>query len=98
MSRCRTHPAVGQELRQPFLTQAVRTDRISVPVRMLSAFARTVQVAQASAKGFDLLLVRELLPLGQLQSLEHLFHVFERGAEGFDDMIDFFNGPLNGSG
>jgi hypothetical protein len=98
MSRCRAHPVVGQELRQPFLTQALRTGRISVPVRRLSAFARPVQVAQAPAKGFDLLLVRELLPLGQLQGFEHLFHILEGGAEGFDDMADLFNGPLDGSG
>lgn len=65
---------------------------------MLSAFARTVQVAQATAKGFDLLLVRELLPLRQLQGLEHFFHVFERGAEVLDDMVDLFNGPLDCGG
>jgi len=67
-------------------------------MRMLSAFPGSVQVTQAAAKGFDLLLVRELLPLGQLQGLEHFFHVFERGAEGLDDTIDLFDGLLNCSG
>ncbi len=98
MSLCRAHPAVGQELRQPFVTQAGWTQGTSVATGVFLTLTVSVQVAQAPAKGFDLLFVRELLPLGQLQSLEHLFHVFERGAEVLDDMIDLFDGSLDGSG
>jgi hypothetical protein len=68
----------------------------SVPVRMLSGFAGPVQLPQAAAKGFNLLLVRVLLPLGQLQGLQHFFHLFQGTAEGLDDVVDLFNGLLDG--
>ena len=52
-------------------------------------------MAEAAAESFDLLLVSDLLPLGQLQSLQNLFHVFEAGAEGLDDSVDFLDCLLN---
>jgi hypothetical protein len=57
-----------------------------------SVFPGLVQSAQAAAKGLDLLLVRGLLPFSQLHGFQHFLHVVECGAEGFDDVVDLFNG------
>jgi hypothetical protein len=65
---------------------------------MLAAFSGTVQLAQATAKRFDLLLVSDLLPLGQFKRLEHGFHVVQRGSESLDDMIDLLDGLLDRHG
>ena len=65
---------------------------------MGGAFSGPVQLAQAAAKRFDLLLVGSLLPLGQLEGLKDCFHIVEGGAERLDDLIDFFDCLRNGDG
>jgi hypothetical protein len=72
--------------------------RVSVPRRVRAAFSGLMQLAQAAAKRFDLLLVGGLLPLGQLEGLKHGFHIVEGGAERLDDLIDFFDCLRNGDG
>jgi hypothetical protein len=51
-----------------------------------------VEWAEAAAKGLDLLLVGVLLALGQFNGFEHFLHSVERGVEGFDDVVDLFDG------
>jgi hypothetical protein len=63
---------------------------------MLSTFAGPVQLPQAAAKRFDLLLAGVLLPLGQFQGLQHFLHVVKRAAERLDDVVDRFDRLLNG--
>jgi hypothetical protein len=67
-----------------------------VPRGRLAAFAWPVQLPQAAAKRFDLLLVGVLLPLGQFQCLQHFLHLVQGGPEGLDDVVDFFDRLLNG--
>ena len=67
----------------------------SVLVGTFPALAMSVQMTQTAAQRFDLLLVRNLLPFGQLQGLQHFVHVFQRAAERLDDMIHLFYGLLN---
>ena len=63
---------------------------------MLAAISGPVELAQTPAKGFDLLLVRGLLPLGQLEGFQHRVHIVQRGAERLNDMVDLFDGLRNG--
>ena len=67
-------------------------------VWMVSAFARPVELPQAPAQGFDLLLVGVFLALGQLKCLEDLLHVVQRVPQRVDDVIDLFNRPLHRRG
>ena len=69
-----------------------------MPVRVLSAFPGRMQMAQTAAEGLDLLLVGGLLPLGQLQSLQHFIHVLQGSAEGLDNMAHLFDSLLDCSG
>jgi hypothetical protein len=62
---------------------------------MRRAFSGPVQLPQAAAKRFDLLLVGVLLPLGQFQCLQHFLHLVQGGPEGLDDVVDFFDGLFN---
>ena len=39
-----------------------------------------------------------LLPLGQFERLEHCLHVVQRASERLDDVVDLFDGLLNGHG
>ena len=62
----------------------------------MSPIARTLmQLAQAPAQGFDLVLVGILLPLGQLQELKDFVHILERVAEGSDDARHLIDGLLD---
>lgn len=70
----------------------------SVPRRMRAALSGSVQLAQAATKRFDFLLVRGLLPLGQLEGLKHCLHIVEGGAERLDDLIDLFDCLRNDDG
>ena len=66
-----------------------------MPRRKVSAFPRPVQLAQAAAKRFDLLLVGVLLPLGQLQRFQYFLHFVQGSAERLDDLVDFLDRLLN---
>ena len=66
------------------------------PRRRMSAVPRPVQLAQAPAKRFDLLLIGGLLPLRQFQRFQHFLHVFECSPKRLDDVVDLFDRPLNG--
>ena len=69
-----------------------------MPRQMVSAFPRPVQLAQAAAKRFELLLVGGLLPLGQFQRFQHFFHAPERSLKRLDDVVDLLDRLLNGGG
>src|SRR3974377_1597392 len=60
-----------------------------------STFPWPMQRAQAAAKGFDLLLIGRLLPLGQLQRFQHSLHVVQGPAEHLDDLVHLLDCPLN---
>ena len=64
---------------------------------MVLAFPWPMQLAQAAAKSLDLLLVSDLLALGQLQRLQHFLHVIQCSAERLDDPVDLFDRLLNRS-
>ena len=64
--------------------------------RVLPALSGPMQLAQTTAQGFDFLLVSILLPLGQFQGLEHSLHVVQRASEFIDDLVNLFDGLLNG--
>ena len=66
-----------------------------MPRRMVPALPWPVQLVQAAAKRFDLLLVSSLLPLGQLERLQHFLHVVQCSAQRLDDLVDFLDGLLN---
>jgi hypothetical protein len=66
-----------------------------MPRRMVSALPGPVQLVQAAAQGFDLLLVGVLLSLGQFERFEHFIHVVEGSAECLDDLVDLFDRLLN---
>lgn len=72
-----------------------RFSGISLPRQMVSAFPRPVQLAQAASECFDLLLVGDLLPLGQFECFQHLLHVVQSSAERLDDLVDFLDCFLN---
>jgi hypothetical protein len=77
------------------LTRSARMDRTSVVVGMSAVLTGPVQMAQAAPKRFDFLLVSDLLPLGQLQGLQHFIHLFQGAAEGLNDMVDLLDGLLD---
>ena len=66
-----------------------------MPLRMRPAIPRLVQLAQAAAKCFDLLLVGNLLSLGQLERFQYFFHVIQRPTERLDDLVDLLDRLLN---
>jgi hypothetical protein len=63
---------------------------------VLSAFLWPVQMVQAAAKRFDLPLVGVLLPLGQFERFQYFLHVLQCFPEGLDNLVDLFDGLLNG--
>ena len=58
---------------------------------MRATFSWPVQLPQAAAQGFDLLLVGYLLPLGQFEGFEHCLHLVQRGSKHLDDVVDLFD-------
>ena len=50
---------------------------------------------QGAPQRLDLLFVRALLPLGQLQGLQHFVHVIQRVSQRVADLVNFFNRLLN---
>ena len=71
---------------------------VLVVMGMFPALSGPVQMPQAPAKGFDLLLVGGLLPLGQLQCLQHFLHFLQSPLEGLDDVVHLFDSLLDGDG
>ena len=65
-------------------------------MRLIAAFAGAMDLAQAAAESFDLLLVSGLLPLGQFQGLHDLLHVLGRSAESLDDPVYLLDRLLDG--
>ena len=63
--------------------------------RVGAPFAGPVELPQAAAEGFDLLLIGVLLPLGQFQRFQYLLHVVQGVAERVNNVIDLLNGLLN---
>lgn len=67
-----------------------------MPRRIVSAFPWPMQLVQAAAKGFDLVLVGDLLAFGQLQRFQHLLHVVQCSAERLNNLVDVLDRLLNG--
>jgi hypothetical protein len=57
-----------------------------------------LELSQRTAELFDFVFVRTFLALGEFKRLEDFFHVIERFAKGFDNVIDVVDGALNRSG
>ena len=57
-----------------------------------------LEMSQRTAQLFDFVLVRIFLALREFERFEDFFHVIERFAKGFNNLIDVFDGALNGSG
>jgi hypothetical protein len=54
-----------------------------------------MQLAERALKRFDLALVVDLLPFGELQRFEDFLHLIERAPEFVDDFVDLFDGPAD---
>ena len=63
---------------------------------MVTAVARPMQLSERVAQGFNLPFVGILLPLGQFERFENLFHIVERLLKGRNDVIDFLDGSQHG--
>jgi hypothetical protein len=59
-------------------------------------FSRAVQSSQGAFQFVNLALVVNLLPLGQLQRFQHIFHFVEGMFQFLDDLVDLFDGLGNG--
>ncbi len=57
-----------------------------------------MQLAQRALQVLNLALIVNLLPLGQLQSLQNLFHLVERVLQFFNDPIDLIDGVRDAGG
>jgi len=64
-------------------------------LRRRPAIPGPIQLAKAAAECFDLLLVGDLLPLGQLERFQYFLHVIQSPAERLDDLIDLLDRLLN---
>src|ERR1017187_7570133 len=87
------HAPATLPVRQPRAHHNVRPSaRLgSVPRWMRAAVRGPVQLPQAPAEGFNLLLVGNLLALSQFERLQHVLHVIERASERFDDLVDLLD-------
>jgi hypothetical protein len=88
---------MGNAPRSNALTLHGRTFSASA-VRVAPIAGPLLELAEAAAQGLDFVLVSVLLPLGQFQELQHLFHIVERFPQTDDDVVDLIDGLLNGIG
>lgn len=62
----------------------------------LGVVPRAVQSSERAFQFLDLALVINLLPFGQFQSFQHVFHFIERVFQFLDDFVDLLDGLGDG--
>jgi hypothetical protein len=58
----------------------------------LEVVSRAVQSSEGAFQFLELAFVINLLPLGQFQSFQHVFHFIERVFQFLDDFVDLLDG------